>query len=35
MVDSDPAGFIAGASPYHWAQVDNIKRDPFEGAVGE
>jgi len=35
MVDSDPTGFIAGALPYHWAQVDNIKRDPFESAVGE
>jgi len=35
MVDSAPAGFIAGALPYHWAQVDNIKRDPFETSVGD
>jgi arylsulfatase A-like enzyme len=20
---------------YHWTQIDNIKRDPFEGAIGE
>ena len=28
------AGFIAGVLPYHWAQVVNIKRDPFETSVG-
>ena len=28
MVSDAPAGFIAGALPYHWAQVVNIKRDP-------
>src|SRR6188472_4311554 len=30
MVSDAPQGFIAGAAPYHWAQVVNIKRDPFE-----
>ena len=34
MVSDDPAGFIAGALPYHWAQVVNIKRDPFETSIG-
>ncbi len=28
MVSQSPKGFIAGALPYHWAQVANIKRDP-------
>ncbi len=35
MVSDAPSGFIAGAAPYHWAQVDNIKRDPFETALGD
>ena len=35
MVSDAPAGFIAGALPYHWAQVVNIKRDPFETSIGE
>jgi arylsulfatase A-like enzyme len=35
MVSQSPEGFIAGALPYHWAQVSNIKRDPFETAVGD
>jgi len=35
MVSDAPAGFIAGALPYHWAQVVNIKRDPFETSLGE
>ena len=35
MVSQTPTGFVAGAQPYHWAQVDNIKRDPFETAVGD
>ncbi len=35
MVSDLPAGFIAGALPYHWAQVVNIKRDPFETSIGE
>ncbi len=34
MVPDDPAGFVSGALPYHWAQVVNIKRDPFETSVG-
>ena len=28
-------GFITGVIPYHWTQVVNIKRDPFETSVGE
>ena len=35
MVSQSPAGFVAGAIPYHWAQVNNIKRDPFETSVGD
>jgi arylsulfatase len=35
MVPSNPAGFIGGPLPYHWAQVNNIKRDPFETSVGD
>ncbi len=35
MVSDAPAGFISGALPYHWAQVVNIKRDPFETSLGE
>ncbi len=35
MVSDDPAGFINGALPYHWAQVVNIKRDPFETSLGQ
>ena len=34
MVSDDPAGFIAGPLPYAWAQVVNIKRDPFETSIG-
>ena len=34
MVSDAPAGFIAGLQPFHWAQVVNIKRDPFETSVG-
>ena len=30
MVSDSPAGFIYGVVPYHWTQVVNIKRDPFE-----
>jgi len=26
---------LAGVKTYKWPQVDNIKRDPFEGAVGD
>jgi arylsulfatase A-like enzyme len=35
MVSDDPAGFVAGPLPYAWAQVVNIKRDPFETSVGQ
>jgi arylsulfatase len=35
MVSDDPAGFVAGPLPYSWAQVVNIKRDPFETSVGQ
>jgi arylsulfatase A-like enzyme len=34
MVSDSPQGFISGAAPYHWAQVVNIKRDPFETSIG-
>ena len=27
-------GFISGVLPFHWAQVVNIKRDPFETSIG-
>jgi arylsulfatase len=32
---NNPAAALAGAITYHWTQVDNIKRDPFEIATGE
>jgi arylsulfatase A-like enzyme len=35
MVSDAPSGFIAGVVPYHWTQVVNIKRDPFETSIGE
>jgi Sulfatase len=35
MVSDDPAGFISGVLPYHWSQVVNIKRDPFETSIGQ
>ena len=34
MVSDAPAGFIVGVIPYHWTQVVNIKRDPFEISIG-
>jgi arylsulfatase len=34
MVSDAPSGFIAGVQPFHWTQVVNIKRDPFETSVG-
>ena len=34
MVSDSPDGFTAGVQPYHWTQVVNIKRDPFETAIG-
>jgi arylsulfatase len=35
MVSDDPAGFLVGVVPYHWTQVVNIKRDPFEASIGQ
>jgi arylsulfatase A-like enzyme len=35
MVSDSPQGFVSGVVPYHWTQVVNIKRDPFETAVGQ
>jgi len=34
MVSQSPEGFTAGVLPYHWTQVVNIKRDPFETSIG-
>jgi arylsulfatase len=34
MVSQSPTGFTAGVQPYHWTQVVNIKRDPFETSIG-
>ncbi len=34
MVSDAPTGFTAGVLPYHWTQVVNIKRDPFETSIG-
>jgi arylsulfatase A-like enzyme len=34
MVSDAPTGFVLGAVPLHWAQVVNIKRDPFEISIG-
>jgi hypothetical protein len=35
MVSDAPQGFLTGVVPYHWTQVVNIKRDPFETSVGD
>ncbi len=35
MVSDSPQGFIQGVQQYHWTQVVNIKRDPFETAIGD
>src|SRR6201987_4260224 len=35
MVSDSPQGFITGVVPYHWTQVVNVKRDPFETSVGQ
>jgi arylsulfatase len=35
MVSDAPQGFITGVVPYHWTQVVNIKRDPFETSIGQ
>ena len=35
MVSSrSPAGCVTGVIPYHWTRSSNVKRDPFEQAVG-
>jgi len=34
MASSSATGGLLGATTYHWTQVQNIKRDPFEQAVG-
>lgn len=34
MVSDAPAGFTVGVIPYHWTQVVNVKRDPFEISIG-
>ncbi len=34
MVSDSPEGFISGVQTIAWAQVVNIKRDPFEVSVG-
>jgi arylsulfatase len=35
MVSDSPAGFITGVVSYHWTQVVNVKRDPFETSIGQ
>ncbi len=35
MVSDAPQGFTVGVVPYHWTQVVNIKRDPFEISIGQ
>jgi len=35
MVSQSPVGFVTGAVPFHWTQVVNIKRDPFETSIGQ
>jgi len=35
MVPSTAMGGLMGSTTYHWTQVQNIKRDPFEQAVAE
>ena len=34
MAPSTATGGLLGVQNFHWTQVDNIKRDPFETAVG-
>jgi arylsulfatase A-like enzyme len=34
MVSQSPEGFTVGVVPYHWTQVVNVKRDPFETSIG-
>ena len=35
MAPSSATGGLTGVVTYHWTQVNNIKRDPFEQAVAE
>ena len=35
MASSSATGGLMGVTTYHWTQVANIKRDPFEQAVAE
>jgi len=35
MVSDNPAGFVTGVVPYHWTQIVNIRRDPFETSTGQ
>ena len=35
MAASTATGGLMGVQTFHWTQVDNIKRDPFEIAVGQ
>jgi arylsulfatase A-like enzyme len=35
MVSDSPEGFLTGVIPYHWTQVVNVKRDPFETSLGQ
>src|SRR5262252_4569488 len=35
MVSDAPSGFVTGVIPYHWTQVVNVKRDPFEISIGQ
>ena len=34
MAPSDATGGLLGVQSFHWTQVGNLKRDPFEAAVG-
>jgi arylsulfatase len=34
MASSSATGGLLGATTFHWTQVANIKRDPYEQAVG-
>src|SRR5438046_9052120 len=35
MVPDTATGGLFGATTYHWTQIDNILRDPFEITVGD
>ncbi len=34
MVSDEPTGAFTGVQPYHWTQIVNIRRDPFETSIG-